>query len=1122
MATHRLTVGTPATSETGDRSVTFTPAAGDLPVVFIDVAANTNGAPTCSDDNPDGLGTYTLIAVAQKAAGADREAAFVRDALINNTTSTVITVATGSNTSGIPAVVAVAGMTRVGAAAIRQSAKEENITAGNTPTSSFPAAVLTGNLTLGAVGNQSNPAAQTAPTGWTERFDDGIGTPNIGLEVVTRDSGFTGTAITWNSTSSAHATIIVELDASSTGQVISVGQVTETDLAQAVTRIKVRSTGQVTEADTAQAVARLKARAVGQVGETDVAQALTVVKVAIVAQAVEVDLAQAITFSGVLVIPVGQALEADVTQAIAWAPKLRLVGLVSEVDLAQAMSRRKTLGIAQAIESDLAVALGRLKTVTVAQLLELDLAQPIVAIGGAGLTIPLVTGYLIELDTLVRPQQWQPAAGIFADSTSVFADSTLVTAAASTGTFLAQLDKTISVVSAVTQDGAALVAVASAAACVAMAGSWYWDGIAHALWVRTSDDAAAVGKVIVATVVECFALGDVPGPILRGTIPVVYDPIVTALPKWSVTLNLQDLGSAAAVTLGTLEALNGDGWFDRLLAERSCSGQAVRIYRGELSGADRADLALWATAAVETLELDPERAMVQLRSLAHQLEQPICPDTYELADFPNLLPNAVGQPIPKVYGSVVRAPALCVDTVAGVWRLAGHPLASLTSLWLSSGGEYLLGYTPDPDNGGFTAPSSSKFSIIYATFEGKPVSLPGDVMRQIALDGGLTEAQLDGPAFDRLNVDRPVPVGLTVTGGTVGEALSRVAASVFADRFITRANTLSVRARSALSGNLVTNPGFETDTAGWATRNNATLSRITSQAAVGVACGQIVKGAPDPLAYAYTPVAVPQGQRVVVTCLAAPLSGVAEQVRLALADWTGTERLSDPFVLAPGVWTRLVFAIDASLMTLQSITADRTDVFADDTSVTADLGAPELRIYPDHGGALAVTIIVDEVEVVPAVLADGSNARVTGLATEPLLLSRVTCRYAHDLLTDTGARAIVASARAAALYASAESRSVDGELVDAAGALAVGAAVLDFYGRVRAVTRLELLDWDRPLTVGDVIDCGAVPRVPALALGSGLGRVIALEEAPGGGQSPVIRADVAMVFDPASGARVLN
>jgi len=209
MATFRASALGGATTGTGNRTVTITPAVGDLLLVFVNVSANTNDAPTCSDDQG---GTYTLVSVAPRGASAHRLACFVRDALMTNTTSTVITAETGSNSAGSVVAVAVTGMARTGAEAIRQSAKEDNAAAG-TPAPAFPAAALTANLTLGAVGNADNPAGITHPADWLEREDTGQANPSTGLEVVTRDSGFTGTTVTWGGASATDfASMIVELD----------------------------------------------------------------------------------------------------------------------------------------------------------------------------------------------------------------------------------------------------------------------------------------------------------------------------------------------------------------------------------------------------------------------------------------------------------------------------------------------------------------------------------------------------------------------------------------------------------------------------------------------------------------------------------------------------------------------------------------------------------------------------------------------------------------------------------------------------------------------------------------------------------------------------------------------
>jgi len=213
-ATYRTSAAGGGTSGTGNRTAAITPAVGDLLVVFCCASGNTNDAPTCSDNN--GSGTYDRIFCVAKNASADRLSCFVRTALMANTTSTTVTVATGSNTAAEIVIVAISGMQKVGAAAVKQSATQANQTASTTPAPAFSGSCLTDDMTLGAVGNgTAGGSVETPPTNWSERQDVGQSNPTTGLEVVTRDSGFTGTTITWGATSAtAFASGIIELDPS--------------------------------------------------------------------------------------------------------------------------------------------------------------------------------------------------------------------------------------------------------------------------------------------------------------------------------------------------------------------------------------------------------------------------------------------------------------------------------------------------------------------------------------------------------------------------------------------------------------------------------------------------------------------------------------------------------------------------------------------------------------------------------------------------------------------------------------------------------------------------------------------------------------------------------------------
>jgi hypothetical protein len=212
MATYRTSAAGGSTSGTGNRTVAVTTAIGDLLVVFCAASGNTNVTPTCTDNRG---GTYTRVDAALFGASANAMSVFVADQLAASAVSTTITVATGSNTAAELVAVAVSGMTRTSAnGAIRGSGSQANQAAG-TPAPALGAAALTANVTIGCVANSTSPAGMTAPTGWTERQDVGQATPSTGLEVVTRNSGFTGTTVTWGSASATpFASFVLELDGS--------------------------------------------------------------------------------------------------------------------------------------------------------------------------------------------------------------------------------------------------------------------------------------------------------------------------------------------------------------------------------------------------------------------------------------------------------------------------------------------------------------------------------------------------------------------------------------------------------------------------------------------------------------------------------------------------------------------------------------------------------------------------------------------------------------------------------------------------------------------------------------------------------------------------------------------
>lgn len=206
-------VATPSTLNAATyASDAFTPAAGELLVVFV-TASGTVAAGTMTDSQALG---FTKINSALWGASTATLYLFVADALAAASSMTVTFNCTGDNATGSVILGAgVSGMTKLGALAVRQSAKEENA-ADADRTVDFAIACLTENPTLVAMANGFNPAAATEPTGWTELADTGYGTPNTGAEYASRDAGFTGTTVTWGSNLGGNnGKLVVELDASS-------------------------------------------------------------------------------------------------------------------------------------------------------------------------------------------------------------------------------------------------------------------------------------------------------------------------------------------------------------------------------------------------------------------------------------------------------------------------------------------------------------------------------------------------------------------------------------------------------------------------------------------------------------------------------------------------------------------------------------------------------------------------------------------------------------------------------------------------------------------------------------------------------------------------------------------
>jgi hypothetical protein len=206
-----LVATTSSSNTTSYASGAFTPTAGDLLVAFV-TSSGTVGFPVLDDSQ--GLG-FTLIQRTTQAAG-NTMYLFVANTLAAASSMTVTFVnADDAATGAVIFVAGVAGMTRLGIDAVVQTAVAASQAAGGTPAATFGASATTSNPTLVFCANAAASALLNPPTDWAELADTGYATPAQWGEYANRDSGFTGTTITWaNTSATAFGVLIVELDAS--------------------------------------------------------------------------------------------------------------------------------------------------------------------------------------------------------------------------------------------------------------------------------------------------------------------------------------------------------------------------------------------------------------------------------------------------------------------------------------------------------------------------------------------------------------------------------------------------------------------------------------------------------------------------------------------------------------------------------------------------------------------------------------------------------------------------------------------------------------------------------------------------------------------------------------------
>jgi hypothetical protein len=201
------------TTAAGAKTVTATPAVGDLIVVVHGMSGWASGDTSVVTD--DQGGTYAQIGGNPLSSGGGTAGALwisIRTALISTATSTVFTATNTGDTGGGLTVLTVSGMRRTGAQAAKQQIGESTQTEAP-PAIAFSAPTRLEHPIILAIFGEDNPAAVTPPVGFVERTDTGWATPTSGIEVCSVDAGHSAASYSWSGGALAdHNEVGVELD----------------------------------------------------------------------------------------------------------------------------------------------------------------------------------------------------------------------------------------------------------------------------------------------------------------------------------------------------------------------------------------------------------------------------------------------------------------------------------------------------------------------------------------------------------------------------------------------------------------------------------------------------------------------------------------------------------------------------------------------------------------------------------------------------------------------------------------------------------------------------------------------------------------------------------------------
>lgn len=207
----------------------------------------------------------------------------------------------------------------------------------------------------------------------------------------------------------------------------------------------------------------------------------------------------------------------------------------------------------------------------------------------------------------------------------------------------------------VAEDGTDLTEVSTLGAV--SAGEWYYDGATGRVYVQASSG-NVYDKVIVADYKLYFSSntdGDEKGVIFNDRL---YEPLVLSVP--SIRQMKTDLfWGISIVSDGQLSLFNHNGYFDKWYNDFAWNNKPILVLLG---GEDLpySEFMEMFTGTIFDKNLGTDLFTISFVDRKYDLSDSLPEDILSASDWPRAETELIGRPIPLVFGTVYRIPALCV------------------------------------------------------------------------------------------------------------------------------------------------------------------------------------------------------------------------------------------------------------------------------------------------------------------------------------------------------------------------------------------------------------------------------------------------------------------------------